>query len=197
MGAILLAAGASTRMGTVKQLLPWKNSSLLEHSIEQLKHADVKTLVVVLGANETEIRQNALIEHADVVVNPDWEKGMATSIATGLRFLLKKRPELDRVLVALADQPLLGTKYYNKLIALSSESGNEIVSSSYSGQLGVPALFARTYFNNLLNLEGHQGARALIRGGQVKVTAVDAGELAVDLDTKEAYNRIYELYGRL
>ena len=197
LGAILLAAGASTRMGSVKQLLPWKKSTLLEHSVQQLKHSKIHNVVVVLGANAKHICEKVNFDDVDVAVNPDWEKGMATSIATGMRFLLKKIPDIESVLVALADQPLLDYKYYKKLIDKSSTSTNKIVASSYSNELGVPAIFDRDYFDNLLNLEGSKGARALLRGGSVKVTSVNAGELALDLDTREAYNTVYEQHGRL
>lgn len=196
LGAILLAAGASTRMGSVKQLLPWNKLTLLEHSIQQLKHAEIDTLVVVLGANDKQIREKVNFDGVDVAVNPDWEKGMATSIATGLRFLLRKMPDMESVLVALSDQPLLDDEYYKKLINKSLNVENKIVASLYSDALGVPAIFHRDYFDNLLNLEGSEGARSLLRGGRVKVTTVNAGELAVDLDTKETYNRVYELHGR-
>ncbi len=197
VGTILLAAGASTRMGTVKQLLPWKNSMLLEHAIAQLQQSKIDSLVVVLGANEKLIREKIGFDDVDLVVNSNWEKGMATSIEAGLRFLLTKNPEIQSALIALSDQPLLDFNYYNKLINNNIESKNKIVCSAYADQFGVPAIFDRDYFDDLLNLEGSIGARALLRGGSVKVVAENAGELAVDLDTKESYNRIYELYGRL
>ena len=197
LGGILLAAGASTRMGEIKQLLPWKNSTLLEYSIQQLNQSSIDHLVVVLGANEEIICENANLHTAEVVLNPDWEKGMATSIATGLRYLLKKAPDIQSVLIALSDQPLLDFNYYNKLIKKKLVIENKIVCSAYSDQFGVPAIFDREYFDNLLNLDGHGGARALIRGGNVKIATVRAGDLAVDLDTRESYNRIYELHGRL
>lgn len=197
LGAILLAAGASTRMGCVKLLLPWKNSTLLEHSIEQLKESEIDLFVVVLGANQDIIREKVNFDGIDVVVNSQWQKGMATSIASGVSFLLKKKPEIQSILVALADQPLLDYKYYNNLIDKILISKNKIVASSYSKELGVPAIFDRDYFDNLLDLEGNQGARSLLRGGSVKVTPVNAGELALDLDTRETYNRVYEQHGRL
>jgi molybdenum cofactor cytidylyltransferase len=197
LGAILLAAGASTRMGCVKLLLPWKNSTLLEHSIEQLKESEIDFFVVVLGANQDIMREKVNFDGIDVVVNSQWQKGMATSIASGVSFLLKKKPEIQSVLVALADQPLLDYKYYNNLIDKFLISKNKIVASSYSDAMGVPAIFDRDYFDDLLNLEGSQGARSLLRGGSVKVTPVNAGELALDLDTRETYNRVYEQHGRL
>lgn len=197
LGAILLAAGASTRMGCVKLLLPWKNSTLLEHSIKQLKESEIDFFVVVLGANQDIIREKVNFDGIDVVVNSQWQKGMATSIASGVSFLLKKKPEIQSILVALADQPLLDYKYYNNLIDKILISKNKIVASSYSNELGVPAIFDRDYFDNLLDLEGNQGARSLLRGGSVKVAPVNAGELALDLDTRETYNRVYEQHGRL
>lgn len=181
----------------MKQLLPWKKSTLLEHSVQQLKHSEIDNIVVVLGANAKHICEKVNFDEVDVAVNPDWEKGMATSIATGMRFLLKKIPDIESVLVALADQPLLDDKYYKKLIDKSLKSTNKIVASSYSNELGVPAIFDRDYFDNLLNLKGSKGARALLRGGSVKVTSVNAGKLALDLDTREAYNSVYEQHGRL
>ncbi|MGA9271028.1 MAG: nucleotidyltransferase family protein [Lutimonas sp.] len=197
MGAILLAAGASRRMGTVKQLLPWKNSTLLEYSIEQLKQAKIDSLVVVLGAHENQIRENTVLDKVDVVVNPDWQKGMATSIAAGVNFLLDNTPDLERILVALSDQPLLDSKYYNKLTLNSLNKKNKIICSTYSGQSGVPAVFPRDYFDDLLNLEGDKGARALLRGGSDKMVLIKAGERAIDLDTQESYNRLYDIHGRL
>ena len=197
VGAILLAAGASARMGEVKQLLPWKNSTLLEHSIMQLKQSEIDSVVVVLGANEELIRNKVAFGGVEVVVNSNWEQGMATSIATGLQYLLKKIPDIQSALIALSDQPLLDFDYYNKLIYKKLNSKYKIVASAYSDQFGVPAIFDRDYFDNLLNLEGSTGARALLRGGSVKMNTVNAGELAADLDTKESYNRIYELHGRL
>jgi len=196
-GAILLAAGASTRMGSMKQLLPWKSSTLLEHSIRQLKQTDIDFLVVVLGANAEVILKKISFDDVEVVVNGDWQKGMATSIAAGLSSLLEKTPEIQSVLIALSDQPLLDINYYKNLIDKSLISKNKIVASAYSDQLGVPAIFDRDYFDNLLNLKGNQGARALLRGGGVGVTSVKAGKLALDLDTREVYNRVYELHGRL
>ena len=195
VGAVLLAAGASTRMGSVKQLLPWKDSTLLEHAIKQISGVGVDSLVVVLGAHREQIHEQIDFTGIDVTVNSNWEKGMATSIAAGLEYLLKKTPDLQTVLIALSDQPLLDIKYYKLLLNNSLE--NKLIASSYSGNLGVPAVFDRDYFSNLLNLKGQQGARKLLRGGSVPVASVEAGEWAVDLDTPKSYNQAYELHGRL
>jgi molybdenum cofactor cytidylyltransferase len=162
-----------------------------------LKESEIDFFVVVLGANQDIMREKVNFDGIDVVVNSQWQKGMATSIASGVSFLLKKKPEIQSVLVALADQPLLDYKYYNNLIDKFLISKNKIVASSYSDAMGVPAIFDRDYFDDLLNLEGSQGARSLLRGGSVKVTPVNAGELALDLDTRETYNRVYEQHGRL
>ncbi len=101
VGAVLLAAGASTRMGAVKQLLPWKDSTLLEHAIKQISGVGVDSLVVVLGAHREQIHEQIDFSGVDVTVNSNWEEGMATSIAEGLEYLLKKTPDLQTVLIAL------------------------------------------------------------------------------------------------
>ncbi len=194
IGAILLAAGASTRMGTVKQLLPWKESTLLEHAIEQLRGAKIDELVVVLGANAEVIRAKITLPDVDFTVNSEWEKGMSTSIATGLRQMRAETPDIQSVLIALVDQPLLDSNYYNKLINIYIGNSFKIVSSKYSGRMGVPALFDRDYFENLMNLTGQEGARRLLRGEVIPVGEVSAEELAVDLDTKAEYERIYHLH---
>lgn len=197
LGAVLLAAGASTRMGRVKQLLPWKESTLLEHSIEQLKKSNIDSLVVVLGANEDLIRDQVDLGNFDVVVNTNWEQGMASSIACGVSYLKENTFDLEGVLIALSDQPLLDSKYYRKLIDKSLDKDSKIVCSAYSDRVGVPAVFDPMYIPNLLQLKGQRGARALLRGGRVEVSSIDAGDRAVDLDTIEEYNRIYDLYGRI
>jgi len=116
VGAVLLAAGASTRMGAVKQLLPWKDSTLLDHAIKQVMGVGLDSLVVVLGAHEEQIRNQIDFTGLDVTINSNWEKGMTTSIAAGLEYLLKKTPDLQAVLSALSDKPLLDIKYYKLLI---------------------------------------------------------------------------------
>lgn len=193
-GAIILAAGASTRMGRVKQVLPWKKSTLLQNAIDQVISSKIDDIVVVLGANKGVIEKHTDLSGVDIAINDTWEQGMATSIITGLKHLLSKQPELEAVLIVLSDQPLLEFEFFNKLIYKHIDQ--KIISSSYSSQLGVPVLFDKRYFKDLLNLKGQQGAKALLKIHKSEVIALEAGEKGVDLDTLEKYNYYYDLYGR-
>ena len=195
-GAIILAAGASTRMGHVKQLLPWKGSTLLQHAIDEVLSSEIDETVVVLGANKRLIEEQTNLSGVDSVFNAKWEEGMASSIVTGLKHLLSKAPEIGAVLIVLCDQPLLDKNNYNRLIKKIITNKNKIISSSYSDQLGVPVVFDKRFFSDLLKLRGEQGAKKLLATYNSEVIGVEAGDKAIDLDTEDKYNHYYDLYGR-
>lgn len=195
-GAMILAAGASRRMGCSKQILPWKGSTLLQHAIDQAISSRFDPVVVVLGADRELVESRTDLTGIHSVFNSKWEEGMASSIAAGLRELLELKPDLSSVLILLSDQPLLDFKYYNRLLNKYLTEKNKIVASSYSGQLGVPVLFDRAYFDELLALRGEKGAKALLRLNESEVVSIDAGAQAVDLDTEEKYRHYYEFFGR-
>ena len=195
-GAIVLAAGASTRMGCVKQTLPWKGKTLLQHVVDELRFSELEEVVVVLGANREEIEKRVTFDGSDVVYNDQWEQGMASSVVTGLHHLLAKGIPLRAVLIVLSDQPMLGRVHFNTLKRIHANSVKGIVASSYAGVAGVPVLFDRRFFDELLQLTGEQGARALLLSNPNEVDTVDAGEKGIDLDTREKYEDIYDRYGR-
>ena len=195
-GAIILAAGASTRMGRVKQTLPWKESTLLQHAIDQVLASSIDEVVVVLGSNREHVEARTDLSGVHVVFNPKWEEGMATSIVSGLKALLDLRSGLRSVLILLSDQPLIDVKHYNKLIYSYISSGHKIISSSYSEQLGVPVVFDRRFFRELLELKGDRGARALLNTYPDDIIAIDAGDKGVDLDTEDKYRHYHDRFGQ-
>jgi len=109
---LILAAGASTRMGQPKQLLPWGKTTLLNHAINEAKKIS-EHVFVVLGANK-ELIESSLNSQVEIIRNPNWENGMGTSITYGIS-ILDKNEEFDSVLIMLADQPLLDSTYLNNL----------------------------------------------------------------------------------
>jgi molybdenum cofactor cytidylyltransferase len=195
-GAIILAAGASTRMGSAKQVLPWKNKNLLQHVMDEIRSSGIEAITVVLGANTGKIESQIDFGEAEPVFNERWEVGMASSIVTGMKHLLAKFPSLRGVLIALADQPLLDRHFFNQLRNMHTGNRNRIIASSYSGEMGAPALFDKHFFSELLDLRGEQGAKALLRRHESHVIRISAGDKAIDLDTKEKYEHFYDLYGR-
>lgn len=189
-GIIILAAGDSTRMGTPKQLLAWNGTSLLRHAISQalaLPNADV---VVVLGAKLDAMRREIGDLPALVVENPNWREGMGSSLRAGLRALLDTQPGTEAVIFHLCDQPLVSAAIMEALAARHRESGCALVASEYGGTLGVPALFDRSLFPELLALGGAEGARQVIRRHCALAAAIPFPGGEIDIDTADDYARL-------
>ncbi len=186
-GVVILAAGASSRMGTPKQLLELEGKTLLTRTIEAALASTAWPVVVVLGANAEKIR--ATISRLPVLVaeNPAWSEGMAASIRTGVTTLQQFSRSLDAGIFALCDQPAFSADTIARLIDTQRQSGRGIVASHYSGRNGAPALFLREHFPGLAALTGEEGARAMLNGDPAHVAAVELPALATDLDTPEDY----------
>lgn len=186
-GVVILAAGASSRMGTPKQLLELDGKTLLTRTIEAALASNAWPVVVVLGANAEKIR--ATISRLPVLVaeNPAWSEGMAASIRTGVTTLQQFSRSLDAGIFALCDQPAFSTGTITRLVEEQLATGRGIVASHYSGRNGAPALFVRQHFPALAALTGEEGARAMLNGDPSQVAVVDLPALATDLDTPEDY----------
>ena len=181
-GLVILAAGASRRMGSPKQLIEIDGRPLLVRAIESALAAPVWPVVVVLGANAVAIRP--VIGHLPVLVieNPAWSEGMAASIREGVATLRQFSRTLDAAVLALCDQPGFSAATVESLLAAHRATGRGIVAARYSGRLGAPALFAREHFAALTALTGEEGARDLLNADPARVAAVELPELARDLD---------------
>lgn len=186
-GVVILAAGASTRMGTPKQLLELEGKTLLTRTIEAALASNAWPVVVVLGANAEKIR--ATIPRLPVLVaeNPAWSEGMAASIRTGVTTLQQFSRSLDAGIFALCDQPAFSADTIAQLVAAQRATGCGIVASHYAGRNGAPALFLREHFATLAGLTGEDGARAMLNGAAAQVAVVDLPALATDLDTPEDF----------
>lgn len=192
LGMLILAAGASRRMGSPKQLLTWKNKSLLQHSLEAAKGVAPDKLVVVLGANAKQIIESFNDDH-QFVVNQEWDQGMGSSLVCGLIELLEMEPGLDVLVIALADMPLVSTQHFSKLIEGYKKSGKPIIATRYAETVGVPVLFHRSFFKELARLTGDEGAKKILKQHADKVHYVPSDEPYFDVDTPEAYSRLKSL----
>ncbi len=191
---LLLAAGASRRMGRPKQLLPWGDKTLIEHQVSVLMETG-NPVCVVLGSNCKMIAP--LIEKLNVkiVINNDWESGMGSSVACGVGSLIRDLPDPLGVLITLLDQPLIPVDHFRRMISEFKPGIQQIiVSGSVSGWKGVPALFDRHYFEDLTELNGDQGARKIIDDNLGKVTTIICEESLEDMDTPESYRNILGKY---
>ncbi len=186
-GAVILAAGESTRMGTPKQLLPLDGQPLVVRAVEAALDSSAWPVVVVLGAHAEKIRP--LFARLPVLMaeNSAWNEGMAASIRTGVTTLRQFSRQLDAALVALCDQPAFSADIIAQLVAAQRTTGRSIVAARYSGRHGAPALFLREHFETLTHLTGEEGARVLLNGDVSRVASVDLPALTFDLDTPADY----------
>ena len=188
VSAIILAAGASTRFGSPKQLLDWRGQPLLRHVIMQTLAAPVSEIIVVLGAHAARI--SPVVQGLPVVLarNPRWQAGLSGSVALGLRAL---RSPADAALFLLADQPEISAELMARLITAFAESRAPIVAPRVAGRRGNPALFARELFPELMQVQGDQGGRALMQRYQERIQWVAADERALfDIDRpRDLYQR--------
>ncbi|MCS3795615.1 NTP transferase domain-containing protein [Niastella sp. OAS944] len=186
---IILAAGASTRLGRPKQLLPWQGKTLLQHAVETALTITTQP-VVVTGCNADQLAAGIDHTQVHVVFNPEWEQGIASSIRCGLQALLNRTPSPDQVIFMVCDQPYVSPGLLLDLINERQKSHKSIIASSYAGTLGIPALFSATHFAQLLDLQGDTGARKIIQGAPEEVASVPFKGGELDIDTEMEYNRL-------
>ncbi|GAC1659045.1 MAG: nucleotidyltransferase family protein [Gemmatimonadaceae bacterium] len=143
--------------------------------------AGASRVVVVLGANAATIAPAVVgLRSVTIAVNPDWESGLASSLAVGLSPFLAD-DSCDGVLVTLADQPLVDGAALRRLVTAFDE-GHRIVASAYDDTIGVPALLGREHFIDLMRIRGDRGAGSWLRARQDEVTRVLLCAAAVDID---------------
>ncbi|MEO6230033.1 MAG: nucleotidyltransferase family protein [Ferruginibacter sp.] len=189
-GIVLLAAGASSRMGRSKQLLMYQGRTLLEHAISSAKKSKAKGIVLVVGANEEAISQAVNSPGITIVKNETWEQGMSTSIIAGLQRLLTEQPTLESVIFMACDQPFVTADLLNKLIDNYERIQKPIVASSYGNSAGIPALFDKTIFASLMTLTGDKGAKKIINQHPGLVHTIEFPLGNNDIDTLSDYEQL-------
>lgn len=198
VGIVVLAAGASERMGEPKQLLRYGGETLLRRAVRAALDSRCRPAVVVLGARSELLIDEAAgarVEEGDgarVVVNQGWAEGMASSIRCGLNAIEEEtQGRMDASVFMLCDQPFVTGEVVNRLLEAYETKRPPLVASEYpSGverTLGVPALFSRTLFQELLELRGDEGARRVIRRHASEAVTVAVPEAVFDVDTREDY----------
>jgi molybdenum cofactor cytidylyltransferase len=181
-GAVILAAGGSSRMGTVKQLLELDGRSLIGRAVDAARAAQAHPIVVVLGAEAEKVRVQIARYPILTVLNPEWAEGLSSSIRRGVRALLDSEPDLDALLLAPCDQPALSGEIIAQLASFQKSTGR-ISAARYGGRNGSPAVFGREHFELLQMLTGDEGARGLLNADPDGVVTLDCPALSFDLDT--------------
>ena len=178
--ALVLAAGASRRFGSPKQLVRLDGQSLLQRAVAHTSELLGSAVTVVLGAHAAEIAETLSTGSAGVLIN--WQEGIASSIRIGVQRL---PGACDGVMLVLADQPLVGSETLRRLMTAWRRQPRHIIASRYSSVTGVPAIFPRWCFNDLTSLRGDAGARIVIRRYTDHVVPLAHPEAAVDIDYPE------------
>lgn len=182
VASVILAAGASQRLGELKQLICLGQETLLERSVRIGREACCEPVVVVLGASAEIVRERCSLEDAIVVINQEWPEGMGASVRAGVRAL---DASVEGCVVMTCDMPAVTAQHLRALMVTG-----EITASSYAGRLGVPAYFPRAKFRDLMKLRGDTGARDLLR--TARAMELVGGE--IDLDTPEDLARVREIF---
>ena len=172
-GAIVLAAGASTRLGQPKQLIRIPGETLLERAVRVAREAGCDPIVTVLGASADEILASSQLDHAIPLINSEWQQGMGNSISFGIRRLQTIAPEISGAVLMVCDQPAVTSAHLRALAATG-----RLTASVYSGHRGVPAYFPAEMFAELKNLTGDTGARDLL--STAATVPLTDGELDID-----------------
>jgi molybdenum cofactor cytidylyltransferase len=189
VGAVVLAAGSSRRMGTPKQLLRLGAKTLLDRVLDVVRSSAASETVLVLGASADDIKRSVATGHITVVINPDYPQGMGTSLRKGVAAL---SPSTGAALVVLGDQPFVSSSTLDLLIAAHHESNCEVAIPTFRGFRGNPVLIDRALFPEILQLAGDVGCRAIFGShtrGIRKVAVEDPGIL-LDIDSGQDWQHL-------
>ena len=185
VAAIVLAAGSASRMGRLKQLLPYGKRTFVTHSVQQALEAGFGPVIVVVGAESDAVRAAVAAQPVEIAQNQHWHLGMGSSVAQGIQQLQAVTANTAAVAILLADQPLVTADHLKEMRRRLYIDGTPIVAAAYSGTIGVPALFKRELFATLAALPPEAGARHILRDSGFAVTPFPLPDAAIDIDTPE------------
>ena len=172
---MILAAGASRRLGRPKQDIVIAGETLLQRTIRLAREASLSPVVVVIRADSEHDKSMESGEAVIVATNHEADEGLASSIRCGISVALK-HPSIGAVILA-CDQPSLRAEHLRALV----EDANRVTGSAYANSIGVPAYFPAASFPSLLELRGDVGARKLL----INAYAISAEDLILDVDTEQ------------
>ncbi|RUT69508.1 nucleotidyltransferase family protein [Flavobacterium cupreum] len=190
---VLLAAGSSKRMGQPKQLLPWNDSTLLGHAIKSILSTGASKLFLVLGAHNDQIREKVDLSGITVLINENWQQGLGSSVAFATKELNEKYTDIEAVLFLLADQPFIESIHLDKIMQLHFRQKESIILTRNEEYRGVPVLFPRKFFPELLVLANDEGAKKVIASHKEHVMEVVTGNDPTDIDTFDTYIKLLQL----
>lgn len=188
--AIILAAGRSRRLGSPKQLLNYQGKTLLQHSIDIAKKASVQSVIVVLGSDFDLLLSQVDSAGLHIIKNDNWQTGIASSISCGINALEDIAPIADAAILMVCDQPFVNPELLNELLTVQKATNKPIIASSYGNTIGIPALFHRRFFQQLLDLKGDSGAKKIVQLNPDSLETVPFTLGSIDIDTLDDYESL-------
>jgi molybdenum cofactor cytidylyltransferase len=190
IGAVVLAAGGSSRFGQPKQLISFRGQSFVRRIIDAACEAGCSPIVVVIRTEDE--RLHCELDRAGVVTvqNQQWSRGIGSSIRCGIEALINSSPDVEASVLLVCDQPAVDVRVIQRLIALRETTGKTIVASNYADTLGVPALFTRSVFQELLSLDDKAGAKSIVLRSCERVASLSFSEGQIDIDTPEDWEKL-------
>jgi molybdenum cofactor cytidylyltransferase len=184
--AIILAAGASTRMNRQKLLLPFNGKTIIETVVENVARSVSSNILVVLGSHREQIRKQIVNYNVKFCVNENYLDGMLSSVICGFRTLPE---EAKAALIFLADQPQIPSPVTDLVIETWQKSGKGIVIPTFNGRRGHPVLIETRYKTEIEKLDPEKGLRVLAEKFKNDVYEVECSipEILRDIDTPEDY----------
>jgi len=185
---IILAAGASTRMSQRKQLLTYKNKTLINTIASLAEKLPLAESVCVTGYLHKEL-QEALKGHSiSLIPNPNYQNGMLSSLQVAVRKIIEDQ-SCDAILIMLSDQPLITEYHYSSLLNLANKRNENIIATAYRETFGVPVIYKRKHFEKILELE-NQPTKTLIKNNLDDSLFLRCEEAAYDIDTDQDYQNL-------
>lgn len=191
VAAVIVAAGSSSRLGQPKQLLTIDGEPMLQRAIRVALEGGATPVFVVLGAHREAFEKQVNFAIARIVVNDQWEEGLASSIRAGIAAVEKETPDAPGVLLMTCDQPRLTADHLRRMMdAFDAHAGGTAIASLYAGTRGIPATFPRQAFADLSALRGDKGARGLLAQPPWPVAEIPLEGGEIDIDRPEDLDKL-------
>jgi len=186
INAIILAAGESKRMGKLKPLLRFKDTTFLGQIISVLRLSDVDTITVVLGAGAETIKKSVDLSGTRIVINEDYQKGQLSSLIAAIE---QSPQETEAILVCLVDNPFITKEVVDNIVAKFKETNSQIIVPVFNKRRGHPTLFSRSLFDELLSAPEEEGARYVLYSNEERILELETSEsgILISIDTPDDY----------
>ena len=190
VAAVVLAAGGSARFRKPKQFALFRGETFIRRIVAAAIEARCAPVVVVTGEHSTQIDLELSGLTVSIAVNPHWQSGLGSSIGVGVRHAINLAPDVDAAVLLTCDQPFVNAAVLTQLIQLCVTSGKPIIASAYAETIGIPAVFDRSCFPDLLRLKEDSGAKKIILERPHDVASFDFPAAEIDIDTAADYEKL-------